>query len=49
MLHGSNGTETQTRPKNPRSSRKTQRVVTLVVGCSTDLWDVVGLLCQQGN
>jgi len=27
LLHGSNGTETQTRPKNPRSSRKTQTLV----------------------
>jgi len=31
MLHSSNGTETQTRPKKPRSSKKTQTVVTLVV------------------
>jgi len=36
MLHGSNGTETQTKPKKTRSSRKTQRVVTLVVGYCTE-------------
>jgi len=27
MPHGSNGTETQTKPKTPRSSRKTQTVL----------------------